>query len=259
MNDSAVPTEQPRQQGLARRVAVFFYGIAVCLLFTVLALATLLALLVVPGLERRRRATPGAARLFLRVAGMSPRVAGIDRLPPGQCVVVANHASYLDGVIMKAVLPPRFAFVVKREADAFPLAGLLLRRIGTEFVERFNRHRGALDARRVLRSASGGQPLVFFPEGTFIRERGLLKFHSGAFATAIRARCPVVPVVIRGSRALLPAERILPQPGPLEVEFIEPQWPGAADEPSTEPDAIELRDRCRRLILERLDEPDLAA
>jgi 1-acyl-sn-glycerol-3-phosphate acyltransferase len=190
---------------------------------------------------------------------MAPRVTGIDRLPPGQCVVIANHASYLDGVIMKAVLPPRFAFVVKREADAFPLAGLLLRRIGTEFVERFNRHRGALDARRVLRSASGGQPLVFFPEGTFIKEPGLLKFHTGAFVTATRASCPVVPAVIHGSRALLPAERALPRPGALRVEFLEPQHatPGTAS--SGEPDAIELRDRCRRMILDRLDEPDLAA
>lgn len=245
--------------GLPRRVALAAYGVAVCLLFTLLALAALFALLVVPGLERRRRTTRGAARLFLGLAGMRPRVSGIERLPAGQCVVIANHASYLDGVIMKAVLPPRFAFVVKREADAFPLAGLLLRRIGTEFVERFNRHRGALDARRVLRSAAGGQPLVFFPEGTFIREPGLLKFHSGAFVTAIRAGCAVVPTVIRGSRALLPAERMLPRPGPLEVEFLEPQQPAPVGAAAAEADAIELRDRCRRMILGRLDEPDLSA
>ncbi len=229
------------------------------LLFTVLALSTLLAILLLPGLDRRRRTTHAAANLFLQLSGMAPRITGIDRLPAGQCVVVANHASYLDGVIMKAALPPRFAFVVKREANAFPLAGLLLRRIGTEFVERFNRHRGALDARRVLRRASGGQPLVFFPEGTFIQEPGLLKFHTGAFVTAVRAGCPVVPAVIHGSRALLPADSVLPRPGALQVEFLEPQEPVAERNSQREPDAIELRDRCRRMILERLDEPDLAA
>lgn len=258
MNDSAAATGDVRQ-GLVIRAVHFAYGVATCVLFTLLALSTLLAILLLPGLERRRRTTHAAANLFLRLSGMTPRISGIERLPAGQCVVIANHASYLDGVIMKAVLPPRFAFVVKREADAFPLAGLLLRRIGTEFVERFNRHRGALDARRVLRSASGGQPLVFFPEGTFIREPGLLKFHTGAFATAIRAGCPVVPTVIHGSRARLPADTILPRPGPLQVEFLEPQHPGHGNAQSGEPDAIELRDRCRRMILERLDEPDLAA
>jgi 1-acyl-sn-glycerol-3-phosphate acyltransferase len=255
MNDSAAATG-PTSRSIATRAVHVAYGVAVCLLFTALALSTLLAILLLPGLERRRSTTHAAANLFLRLAGLTPQISGIERLPTGQCVVIANHASYLDGVIMKAVLPPRFAFVVKREADAFPLAGLLLRRIGTEFVERFNRHRGALDARRVLRSASGGQPLVFFPEGTFIREPGLLKFHTGAFATAIRAGCPVVPVVIHGSRAVLPAERILPRPGPLAVEFLESQH---ADESAGEPDAIELRDRCRCMILGRLDEPDLAA
>ena len=95
--------------------------------------------------------------------------------PPGQCVVVANHASYLDGVVMAAALPPRFGFVIKREMNDVPVAGLLLRRIGSEFVDRFNRHKGGTDARRVLRTAASGHSLVFFPEGTFTPEVGLGK------------------------------------------------------------------------------------
>ena len=82
-------------------------------------------------------------------------------------MVVANHASYLDGVVMAAALPPRFGFVIKREMNDVPVAGLLLRRIGSEFVDRFNRHKGGTDARRVLRTAASGHSLVFFPEGTF--------------------------------------------------------------------------------------------
>ena len=137
MNDSAVAPDDVRP-GLVTRAGHVAYGVAACLLFTLLALSTLLAILLLPGLERRRRTVHAAAKLFLRLSGMAPRITGIERLPAGHCVVIANHASYLDGVLMKAALPPRFAFVVKREADAFPLAGLLLRRIGTEFVERFN-------------------------------------------------------------------------------------------------------------------------
>ncbi len=74
-------------------------------------------------------------------------VKNLERIPAGQCVVVANHASYLDGVVMTAALPPRFGFVIKREMESVPLAGALLRRLGSEFVERFNRHRGGADAR----------------------------------------------------------------------------------------------------------------
>ena len=71
--------------------------------------------------------------------------------------MVSNHASYLDGVVFTAALPPRFGFVIKREMKPVPLAGLLLRRLGSEFVERFDRHQGAADARRVLRNATSGQ------------------------------------------------------------------------------------------------------
>jgi 1-acyl-sn-glycerol-3-phosphate acyltransferase len=222
--------------------------------FAVFAIFALLVVLALPGIDRRRRVTHWVARNYLRIAAMPMTVTGLEHLPAGPCVVVANHASYLDGVIMKAALPPRFAFVVKREMATFPLAGLLLRRIGTEFVERFNRHKGASDARRVLRTASNGQALVFFPEGTFGNIPGLARFHSGAFATAVRARCPVVPAVIRGSRSILPGTRSLPWPGAIEVELLAPLLPQAVD---GETAAHALRDESRRVILERLGEPDL--
>ncbi|MFO1427270.1 MAG: lysophospholipid acyltransferase family protein [Steroidobacteraceae bacterium] len=194
----------PQPFGALRHSAYVLYGVYAWLSFTLFALLALLVLLLLPGIERRRRFTHWVARSWLRIGAIPFEVAGLERLPAGHRVVVANHASYLDGLVMKAALLPRFAYVVKREMDSFPLAGLLLRRIGTEFVERFNRHKGASDARRVLRSASSGQALVFFPEGTFSNRPGLLKFHGGAFATAARAGCPVVPAVISGTRAILP-------------------------------------------------------
>ncbi|MCS6948740.1 MAG: 1-acyl-sn-glycerol-3-phosphate acyltransferase, partial [Steroidobacteraceae bacterium] len=193
------------------------------------------------------------ARLVLQLLGMPLRVRGLEQLPPGPCVVVANHASYLDGLVMKAALPARFSFVIKREMDRVPLAGLLLRRIGSEFVERFDRHKGASDARRLLRSAHGGESLVFFPEGTFSRRPGLLKFHTGAFAIAARAGTPVVPCVIRGTRHALPSNRLLPLWGPIEVELLAP-LPSCGDHGT---DAQGLRDRARAAILARLGEPDL--
>jgi 1-acyl-sn-glycerol-3-phosphate acyltransferase len=158
---------------------------------------------------------------------------------------------------MCAALPPRFGFVIKREMNDVPVAGLLLRRMGSEFVDRFNRHKGGTDARRVLRTAASGHSLVFFPEGTFRSEIGLGKFHTGAFAIAARAACPVVPAVILGTRRNMPATRILPRPGALEVRYgiaIAPTAP-AADEDL----ALTLRDRSRAAILAELGEPDLAA
>lgn len=232
------------------------YGSYAWTLFTAVALITLLGLLLIPGMHRRRRLTAVAARHILRAIGMPLEITGLDRLPPGQCVVAANHASYIDAIVIKAVLPDRFAYVVKREMNDVPLAGLLLRRLGTQFVERFNSHRGALDARRVLRTASNGESLLFFPEGTFEAEPGLLRFHSGAFKSAVHARCPVIPCVIRGTRRILPTPRFFPRPGRIEVELLPP----VAIDPQVTPEvaAQQLRDTTRRRILEHLDEPDRA-
>jgi 1-acyl-sn-glycerol-3-phosphate acyltransferase len=233
------------------------YGIYAAVLFLSVALVALAGVLLLPTLALRRGTARIAARVYFLLAGMPLRVRGQENLPPGQAVVVANHASYLDGVVMAAALPPRFGFVIKREMNDVPLAGLLLRRIGSEFVERFNRHKGATDARRVLRTAASGHSLVFFPEGTFTSEVGLGKFHTGAFAIAARAACPVVPAVIRGTRRNLPATRVLPRPGAIEVSYGAPILATAAQ--AGQDPALALRDRSRAAILSQLGEPDLAS
>ena len=230
------------------------YALWALLAFIAVGLGALLLLVALPGVERRRAAARGAARAFLRLAGLPLAVRFPERLPAGQCVVACNHASYLDGIVLTAALPPHFAFVIKREMAGVPLAGALLRRLGSEFVERFVKQRRSRDARRMLRHAARGYSLVFFPEGTFTRTPGLLKFHTGAFATATRAGCPLVPAVLRGTRRALPPSGALPRPGPLELELLLPMLPapGATDHAVTE-----LRERARAAILAALGEPDL--
>jgi 1-acyl-sn-glycerol-3-phosphate acyltransferase len=232
----------------------FLYGIYAIVLFLLLGLGTLMLVLVVPGMQRRRRVARAMSRAFFSLAGMPLTVKGAEQLPDGQCVVVSNHASYLDGVVFTAALPAQFSFVIKREMNGVPLAGLLLRRLGSHFVERFNRNRGAADARRVLRDAISGNSLAFFPEGTFTPKPGLLKFHTGAFTTAIRAGCPIVPATVRGTRVALSPTGGLPRPGRIEVRILPPIAPDAA---TVEDAAIDLRDRARAAILSELGEPDL--
>ena len=231
------------------------YAVYVVTLFLTLGLLALLLILPLGSLQSRRHIVRATARSFLYLAGLRLRLQHAERLPLEPCVVVANHASYLDGVVMKAALPARFAFVIKREMNNVPLAGLLLRRIGAEFVDRGKGYRSARDARRVLRTSSSGASLAFFPEGTFETQPGLLRFHSGAFVAAARNGYPVVPVVIRGTRQAMPSHRWWPHPGVIEVEVLPAIRPTAA---TPEAAVVELKTRARALILERLDEPDLA-
>lgn len=227
-------------------------GYALAAFTLILVFATLLAL-VVPRLEWRRRLTHWLAGVALPVLGIRLTVDGLERLPANSCVVVANHASYLDGIIMKAALPPRFSFVIKREAASMPVAGFLLKRIGSEFVDRHSAGGRRRDAMRVLRRAEQGDDLVFFPEGTFDELPGLKRFHVGAFAAAVRGSMPVVPVVIHGARRALPNRALIVRPGRVRVEILEP-----LPLPASARGADELRRAAWQRILGRLDEPDLA-
>jgi 1-acyl-sn-glycerol-3-phosphate acyltransferase len=253
ITDATSSPALPRERPLALLGRVF-YGSYTWLVFVLIALTLLMLLIVVPGVHRRRHMAGVASRLILKLCRVPLLVKGVENLPSGQCVVAANHASYIDAIVIKAVLPEHYAYVVKREMATVPLAGLLLTRLGSEFVERFNRHKGSLDARRVLRTATSGQSLLFFPEGTFVGEPGLLKFHSGAFKSAAYAGCPVVPCVIRGTREILPSPRFFPKLGAVEVELL----PSITVPPGIEPEeaARLLRERTRAAILERLGEPD---
>jgi 1-acyl-sn-glycerol-3-phosphate acyltransferase len=227
------------------------YGVCALAVFFLLVVIASVAALVIPGLEWRRRLTHRLARIALAILGLRVAVTGLENLPEGSCVVAANHSSYVDGVVLTAVLPPRFSFVIKREAADMPFVGLLLKRIGSEFVDR-NDHGGRQrGARRVIKRAEQGQSLVFFPEGTFDEQVGLKRFHAGAFIAAVKGGIPVVPTVIHGARRAMPSGALLVRPGRILVEFLAP-LPVDGEEPAA------LREATRRLILDRLDEPDLA-
>ena len=230
------------------------YGIYAAIVFTVLALLCLAMILLPLGIDARRAITHWFTRVVFVAIGVRINLQHRERLPLGACVVVANHASYLDGIVMKAALPARFSFVIKKEVSRVPLGGLLLHRIGSEFIDRFNRHAAASDARRLMKVAESGQALVFFPEGTFVEEPGVNKFHSGAFAIAARANLPVVPVAIQGTRWMLPASRWLPRHGRVTIIVQPPIGP------VTSGDAVSAtRDESRRRILAVVGEPDIAS
>ncbi|MDE2234567.1 MAG: 1-acyl-sn-glycerol-3-phosphate acyltransferase [Gammaproteobacteria bacterium] len=213
-----------------------------------------LTVIVLPGRIRRRRVAHRLGRVLFWLAGIPVVVSGLQNLPDGACVLVSNHSTYLDGPLLTAALPPRFGFVIKREAMRMPVLGWLLVRLGSEFVERFNTKAARQDANRLIQLARDGVSLGVFPEGTFRRQPGLRAFHLGAFLAATRAGVPVVPVVIRGARGILPAETLRPRPGRVEVELLTPLLPGGR----RGNDARVLRDAVRASILMRCGEPDHA-
>lgn len=221
----------------------------------------LLLVLLVPPLAVLARLVPegrwvnavarGWCRLLLRAAGCRLRVRGLEHVPrTGGAVLVANHASYLDAVVLLAALPGDLSFVAKRELLRAPVVGTILRRGGHLFVERFDLARSLADAAAVTRALSTGRTVVVFPEGTFRRSPGLLPFRLGAFLSAVEAGVPVVPVTLRGTREILPAGVKWPRRGAIEVVVGAPLVPHGRQWR----EAVRLRDLARALIAAALGE-----
>lgn len=196
------------------------------------------------------------ARLAARLAGVPLKVTGAAALnAAGGSVVVVNHQSYLDGIVMLAASPQPLRFLVKADLGASVLLRTPLTRLGVIFVERFDARAGLRDLDQARAALAAGETVAVFPEGTFKRMPGLLPFHLGAFTLAVDAGRPVVPVALSGTRSVLRSRSWLPRPAPVAVTVA------AAESPQPAADAwaaaVALRDRVRAAILAHCDEPDL--
>ena len=237
---------------LARRAGEGLYAAYLWLLFAVLAATGGAVLAALPG-RWRGRWVRAVARALERLSLLVVRVHG--EAGRRDAVYVANHSSYLDSVLLAALLPAGVRFVAKRELSAVPLGGWMMQRLGTIFVERFDTREAIEGAREVREAAGRGDPLLVFPEGTFTRAPGLRPFHLGPFVAAAQAGRPVVPVALRGTRSVLRDGSWRPRRAPVEA------WIGAPIEPrgAAWADALSLRDEARRFIAARCGEPDRAA
>jgi 1-acyl-sn-glycerol-3-phosphate acyltransferase len=246
----------PALRRVLRRVSELLYGMYFWAVFALLGSIMFLLCMLPLSEQSIWSISHGTARLFLALVGIPFSVHGEE--PADQSageIVVANHSSYLDGLLLMAALPRACRFVAKRELARMPVVGRLLRKLHVVFVERFAVRAGVEDARRVARLAAQGESCIFFPEGTFVRPPGVLSFHLGAFAAAVAADRPVVPIALRGARALLRDEQWLPRRAPILVHIGAPiKATGARNAFEA---TIQLRDAARHHILKYCGEPDL--
>jgi 1-acyl-sn-glycerol-3-phosphate acyltransferase len=213
-----------------------------------------IAVMLLPRLAWRWAAVRTLARAALAVLRVPVTVVGLEHVEPGNAVLTVNHASYVDGLILAAVLPGSPVFAAKKELAGQFFAGPFLRRLGTAFLERYDVTGSLADAALVTEIARRGGLLVFFPEGTFTRRAGLTNFYLGAFKVAADAGLPVVPGILRGTRSMLRADQWFPRWTSVDVQFAEPVRPSGTDFGSL----LRLRDRVRAAILARCGEPDLS-
>ncbi|HYN09020.1 MAG TPA: AMP-binding protein [Vicinamibacterales bacterium] len=230
-----------RALGLASRVV--FTSYIVILLATTLPFWALVY--VVPRGRAVARLMKRWSRLMLMLTGLSPRVSGLEHLrSAGPAMIVANHASYIDVIVLMAVLPGDVRFIAKGALADIPVVGAVIRRAGHITIEKAEFSQRLAGADEITQALGRGISIAVFPEGTFFRSAGLLPFRLGAFRAAVEAGRSVVPVALRGTRAVLPDGTWLLRRSPIAVVIGAPLAPVA----SGWPEFVRLRDLARAEI-----------
>jgi 1-acyl-sn-glycerol-3-phosphate acyltransferase len=237
-----------------RVMSTLAYSLGMWTLLLMVGTPVWFVLVVLPGQSRRRRLMRATARLLVRLSGSTLTAQGTEHLRKhGPFVLVANHPSFLDGLVLLAALPLEITFVAASEFSAQLVAGSFLRRLGTVFVER-GLTSGAVGVDLLQDALRRGETLGIFPEGGLSPAPGLRPFHLGAFVAAAEAMAPVVPVAIRGTRSMLRPGRRLVHRGPVEIEVGPPITPTDRGWHA----AVRLQQQARALVLEHCGEPAVA-
>lgn len=160
-----------------------------------------------------------AARIALRIGGIRVRAEGLENIPPGVCIFVANHTSNADPPAVVGAIPRRVALLGKKEVFRVPILARALLLAAFVPVDRSNREGAMASVEKALEHLRAGVSFLIFPEGTRSPDGRLRPFKKGTFVIAIRARVSVVPVSVVGSHHVMHKGELRLRPGEVLVRF----------------------------------------
>lgn len=163
------------------------------------------------------------ARGLVDFWGVDVAVFGAEHMDPAvSYVVMSNHLSYADIVVLFLALPTTPGFLAKRELMRVPFLAAALRSGGHVIIDRGKRASAVEALQRAAEEIRGGKTVLVFPEGTRGDTDTIGDFKKGGFHLARDARVPILPVGVRGSRAVFPRNGFLVHSGHVEVHIGAP-------------------------------------
>jgi 1-acyl-sn-glycerol-3-phosphate acyltransferase len=235
--------------------ARYLFAAYAWIIFYTLTPLVWLSVVLLPRLSWRWNLIRLAIRTLRGLTAIPLRVEGLKHLPSPDrpIILVANHSSYLDTLALIDGIPRDFIYVAKQELAEKFHSRVFLQRLDTLFVERFDTRRSAIATAEFATQLAAARSLAFYPEGTFRAEPGLLPFHMGAFVAAAQSGVQILPVTIRGTRAILKSDSNFPNHGAVQIivsQAITPQKDDWAE-------AVRLKVSAREKIASHCNERDL--
>jgi 1-acyl-sn-glycerol-3-phosphate acyltransferase len=196
-----------------------FVAVALAIVTVVVGLPLLFYVALTGKVEPLYRAGVAAVILICRAAGMRTRVEGLENIPARTCLFAANHTSNADGPAIVGAIPRRIAILAKKSLFAIPIVGTAFRLAQFVPVDRGNPVQASASIDAAVTKMKDGLSFLIYPEGTRSPDGRLRPFRRGAFALAIKAGVPVVPVACSGAHRVLAKNSYRIRPGEVLVRF----------------------------------------
>lgn len=179
-----------------------------------------------PGFCSRRRQwiVTTWGRSQLAILGIAVELHGAEHLATaGPGILLFNHQSVLDLLVVSSIWPDNAVVLYKKEFHRVPVLGRMLRALGMLPIDRSNRQQAVAtmaEAARTIREQ--GMKVGIAPEGTRSKSDGLLPFKRGPFHLALKTGAPMIPIVLRGVRQVLPPGSMVSRGGTIRVDVLPP-------------------------------------
>jgi len=162
-------------------------------------------------------------KTLLRISGVTVEVTGQENIPPNTPLIfMANHQSNFDILALLACIPVQFRWLSKKEVFYIPVMGHAMKRAGYISIDRENRTKAIRGLDEAAQKIKNGKAVMTFPEGTRSRDGKIRPFKKGMFYLAIKSGVPIIPLSIRGSRAIMPRKSLRIHPGKITMIIGKP-------------------------------------
>ena len=169
-------------------------------------------------------------RILVFIFGLKVRIYGEENLKSlkGKFIIVGNHQSYLDPIVLYSYLKGVPRFFVRHDVFSLPIIGHGLKVVG--FIPVVRKHpkkakEAIYKAIEYIDRSKSEAPLVIFPEGTRTRNGKLNRFKKGAFIISKEKDLPLLPVAFSGFFEAMPRGKFYIKPMEVKIKYLKPIYP----------------------------------